>query len=144
MASQRSLTKRSRKSSNKTWHEGRTNFLVSEHVDSCCDRRSRRRDHGNRIGCLLDFEMIEEPYRWVEAIANRREYIETQLAQGSPIAAVGYRDGIFFVTLGRARQKIFGIFDRIAMGAVGDPGDIERVAVGGIRLASTGGFTPAS
>ena len=38
--------------------------------------------------------MIEEPYRWVEAIANRREYIETQLAAGSPIAAVGYRDGI--------------------------------------------------
>ena len=22
--------------------------------------------------------MIEEPYRWVEAIANRREYIEAQ------------------------------------------------------------------
>jgi hypothetical protein len=25
--------------------------------------------------------MIEEPYRWVEAIANRREYIEGQLAK---------------------------------------------------------------
>src|SRR6185503_41349 len=48
-----------------------------------------------RIGC-----MIEEPYRWVEAIANRREYIEGQLAPGSPIAALGYRDGILFVTLG--------------------------------------------
>ena len=55
--------------------------------------------------------MIEEPYRWVEAIANRREYIETQLASGSPIAAVGYRDGILFFTLGRARQKIFEIYD---------------------------------
>ena len=40
--------------------------------------------------------MIEEPYRWVEAIANRREYIETQLAPGSPIAALSYRDGILF------------------------------------------------
>ena len=28
--------------------------------------------------------MIEEPYRWVEAVANRREYIEHQLAGGSP------------------------------------------------------------
>jgi proteasome alpha subunit len=28
--------------------------------------------------------MIEEPYRWVEAIANRREYIEHQLSTGSP------------------------------------------------------------
>ena len=27
--------------------------------------------------------MIEKPYRWVEAIANRREYIEHQLAGGS-------------------------------------------------------------
>ena len=28
--------------------------------------------------------MIEEPYRWVEAIANRREYIEDQLRRGRP------------------------------------------------------------
>jgi proteasome alpha subunit len=85
--------------------------------------------------------MIEEPYRWVEAIANRREYIETQLASGSPIAAVGYRDGILFLTLGRARQKIFEIYDRIAMGAIGHPGDIERLRMAAIELASTEGFT---
>ena len=85
--------------------------------------------------------MIEEPYRWVEAIANRREYIETQLAQGSPIAAVGYRDGILFLTLGRGRQKIFEIYDRIAMGAIGHPGDIERLRMAAIELASTEGFT---
>ena len=85
--------------------------------------------------------MIEEPYRWVEAIANRREYVETQLAQGSPIAAIGYRDGILFVTLGRARQKIFEIYDRIAMGAIGHPGDIERLRMAAIELASTEGFT---
>lgn len=85
--------------------------------------------------------MIEEPYRWVEAIANRREYIETQLASGSPIAAVGYRDGILFFTIGRARQKIFEIYDRIAMGAIGHPGDIERLRMAAIELASTEGFT---
>jgi proteasome alpha subunit len=85
--------------------------------------------------------MIEEPYRWVEAIANRREYIETQLASGSPIAAVGYNDGILFLTLGRSRQKIFEIYDRIAMGAIGHPGDIERLRMAAIELASTEGFT---
>jgi proteasome alpha subunit len=84
--------------------------------------------------------MIEEPYRWVEAIANRREYIEMQLASGSPIAAVGYREGILFVTLGRARQKVFEIYDRIAMGAIGHPGDIERLRMAAIELASTEGF----
>jgi proteasome alpha subunit len=85
--------------------------------------------------------MIEEPYRWVEAIANRREYIETQLASGSPIAAVGYQEGILLVTLGRARQKIFEVYDRIAMGAIGHPGDIERLRMAAIELASTEGFT---
>ncbi|MEO7168506.1 MAG: 20S proteasome subunit A/B [Spartobacteria bacterium] len=85
--------------------------------------------------------MTEEPYRWVEAIANRREYIETQLAAGSPIAALSYRDGILFVTVGRARQKLFEIYDRIALGAIGHPGDIERLRMAAIELASTEGFT---
>jgi proteasome alpha subunit len=84
--------------------------------------------------------MIEEPYRWVEAVANRREYIEAQLASGSPIAAVSCGDGILFVTLGRARQKVFEIYDRIAMGAIGHPGDIERLRMAAIELASTEGF----
>jgi len=85
--------------------------------------------------------MIEEPYRWVEAIANRREYIEAQLAPGSPIAALGYRDGVLFLTIGQARQKIFEIYDRIAMGAIGHPGDIERLRMAAIESASTEGFT---
>ena len=85
--------------------------------------------------------MIEEPYRWVEAIANRREYIETQLAAGSPIAAIGFRDGILLLTLGSTRQKIFEIYDRVAMGAIGHPGDIERLRMAAIELASTEGFT---
>jgi proteasome alpha subunit len=85
--------------------------------------------------------MIEEPYRWVEAIANRREYIEAQLAPGSPIAALGYRDGILFLTVGQARQKIFEVYDRIATGAIGHPGDIERLRMAAIELASTEGFT---
>jgi proteasome alpha subunit len=85
--------------------------------------------------------MIEEPYRWVEAIANRAEYIETQLAAGSPIVALGYRDGILFLTLGKTRQKLFEIYDRIAMGAIGHPGDIERLRMTAIELASTEGFT---
>src|SRR5436190_8320251 len=85
--------------------------------------------------------MIEEPYRWVEAIANRAEYIETQLASGSPIVALGYREGILFLTLGKTRQKLFEIYDRIAMGAIGHPGDIERLRMAAIELASTEGFT---
>jgi proteasome alpha subunit len=85
--------------------------------------------------------MIEEPYRWVEAVVNRREYVETQLAGGSPIAAVSCREGIVLVTVGRSRQKLFEIYDRIGMGAIGHPGDIERLRLAAIELASTEGFT---
>jgi proteasome alpha subunit len=85
--------------------------------------------------------MIEEPYRWIEAIANRREYIEAQLAPGSPIAALSYRDGILFLTVSQTRQKIFEIYDRIAMGAIGHPGDIERLRMEAIEAASAEGFT---
>jgi proteasome alpha subunit len=84
--------------------------------------------------------MTEEPYRWVEAIANRREYIEHQLAGGSPIAALSYADGIVLFTLGRDRQKLFEIYDRIALGAIGHPGDIERLRMTAIEVTSTEGF----
>src|SRR5438045_9352354 len=67
--------------------------------------------------------------------------MKVQLASGSPIAALGYSDGILFVTLGQARQKLFEIYDRIAMGAIGHPGDIERLRMAAIELASTEGFT---
>lgn len=85
--------------------------------------------------------MFEEPFRFVEAIANRREYIESQLASGSPIVALNYAGGILLFTVSRERQKIFEIYDRIAMGAIGHPGDIERLRMAAIELASTEGFT---
>src|SRR5689334_21123472 len=84
--------------------------------------------------------MIDEPYRWVEAIANRREYIEHQLAAGSPIVALSFADGVLLFTLSRERQKVFEIYDRIAMGGIGHPGDIERLRMAAIELCSTEGF----
>src|SRR5436853_4687068 len=91
------------------------------------------------VSVEVDFGMIEEPYRWVEAISNRREYIEHQLASGSPITALSYNGGILFLTLSRERQKIFEIYNRIAMGAIGHPGDIERLRMAAIEVTSTEG-----
>src|SRR5262245_15010916 len=88
--------------------------------------------------------MIEEPYRWVEAIANRREYVEDQLAPGSPIVALTFADGVLLFALSRDRQKVFGIYDRIAMGGLGHPGDIERLRLAAIELCSTEGFARSS
>src|SRR6266566_984471 len=85
--------------------------------------------------------MIDEPYRWVEAIANRREYIEHELAGGSPTMALSCAEGVLLFTFGKERKKIFEIYDRIAMGGIGHPGDIERLRMMAIELASTEGFT---
>lgn len=85
--------------------------------------------------------MIEDPYRWVEAIANRREYIEHQLAGGSPIVCISCAAGVLLLTLSRERQKIFEIYDRVAMGAIGHPGDIERLRMAAIEGTSAEGFT---
>jgi len=85
--------------------------------------------------------MIEEPYRWVEAIQNRREYIDHQLAAGSAIVALSCQEGVLLLTLGRDRQKLFEIYDRIAMGGIGHPGDIERLRMMALEVTSTEGFT---
>ena len=88
--------------------------------------------------------MIDEPFRWVEAIANRREYIENELSPGSPTIGISYPEGQLLLTFGRDRRKIFEVYDRIAMGAVGHPGDIERLRMSAIELASGEGFTRSS
>lgn len=88
--------------------------------------------------------MIEEPYRWMEAIQNRREYIDLQLATGSAIVALSCPDGVLLLTVGSDRQKLFEIYDRIAMGGIGHPGDLERLRMSAIELTSVEGFTRSS
>src|SRR5260370_3303595 len=85
--------------------------------------------------------MIDEPYRWVEAIANRRESIEREFGGGSPTMVVSCAEGVLLFAFGKERKKIFEIYDRIAMGGIGHPGDIERLRMLAIELASTEGFT---
>jgi proteasome alpha subunit len=87
--------------------------------------------------------MIEEPYRWVEAIANRREYIEDQLRRGSPIVLLNYADGLLLLTVSRETRKIFEIYDRVAFAALGHPADIERMRLAAIDLAHVEGFNRA-
>jgi proteasome alpha subunit len=87
--------------------------------------------------------MIEEPYRWVEAIANRREYIEDQLRRGSPIVLLNFSDGLLLLTVSRETRKIFEIYDRIGFAALGHPADIERMRLAAIDLAHIEGFNRA-
>ncbi len=84
--------------------------------------------------------MLDEPYRWADAVANRREYIEDQLRGGSPVVGLAWRDGALLLTLGQGQQKIFEVYDRIGMAALGHPADIEKLRQSAVDLASVIGF----
>lgn len=81
-----------------------------------------------------------EPYRWVEDIANRREYIEERLKGGSPVVGISCDDGILLLTISRGQRKIFEIYDRIAFSAIGHPADMEKIREMLIDAAHLEGF----
>ena len=84
--------------------------------------------------------MLDEPYRWLEAVNNRRDYIEDQLRGGSPVVGLKYDDGLLLVTVGRGQRKIFEVHDRIALSAIGHSADVERLRMMATDTASVQGF----
>src|SRR5216110_1037317 len=87
--------------------------------------------------------MTEEPYRWLEAIGNRREYVREQLKGGSPAFAVKMKDGILTLGVGSGQSKVFELFDRHALTALGHPADIEKIRQAAIDAAHMEAFTRA-
>ncbi len=85
--------------------------------------------------------MTEEPYRWLEAIGNRREYVREQLKGASPVLAASLPDGILLLAVSKGHGKVFEIHDRLAMGALGHPADIERIRQSAIDAAHLESFT---
>ncbi|MBN4054425.1 hypothetical protein JYT87_01815 [Nitrospira defluvii] len=84
--------------------------------------------------------MYEEPYRWVDAVSNRREYLDEQLKSGSPVVVIPCQEGILLLTLSSGTQKLYEIYDRIALGAIGHPADVERLRNVILDMAHTEGF----
>lgn len=84
--------------------------------------------------------MTEEPYRWLEAISNRREYISDQLKGGTPVFAVSRPEGILLLGVGQGQSKVFEIYDRHGLAALGHPVDIEKLRQGAIEAAHIEGF----
>jgi proteasome alpha subunit len=84
--------------------------------------------------------MTEEPYRWLEAITNRREYIEDQLSPGLPVVVLSTEPGILLMTIKTSTPKLFEIYDHLALASVGHPADIEKVRQTAIDAAHLEGF----
>lgn len=80
-------------------------------------------------------------YDWNQSLQQRNEYVEDRLKDGSPIVAVSFEDGILLLTLRSAQQrKIFDIYDRVIMGALGKQSDIESVRLAAIDNTHKEGF----
>jgi len=84
--------------------------------------------------------MLEEPYRWVEAIRNRREYLEDQLHDASPVVGLTYADGVLLLTTTPGPRKLFEVYNQVAFAAVGHPADIEKLRKAVIDIAHVEGF----
>ncbi len=87
--------------------------------------------------------MTEEPYRWLEAVGNRRDYVREQLKGGSPVFAASLPDGILLLAVGSGQSKVFELFDRHALAGLGHPADIEKIRQAAIDAAHTEAFTRA-
>ncbi|MCE3223855.1 MAG: putative Proteasome, alpha subunit [Nitrospira sp.] len=84
--------------------------------------------------------MYEEPYRWVEAVGNRRQYLDEQFTKGAPVVALAYADGILMLTVSRGTPKLYEIYDRIALGGMGHPADLEKLRFSLLEMAHVEGF----
>lgn len=82
-----------------------------------------------------------EPYRWVQAMHNRREYIQERLREYSPVVGLSCERGILLFTVSSHARKTYEIYDRIAFGGMGHPADVERIRLMAIDLAHLEGFS---
>jgi proteasome alpha subunit len=87
--------------------------------------------------------MTDEPYRWLEAVSQRREYVRDQIRDATPVFAVGLPDGILVLGVGTPGTKVFEVHDRHAVAALGHPSDIERIRQAAIDAAHLEAFTRA-
>jgi proteasome alpha subunit len=84
--------------------------------------------------------MYEEPYRWVEAVGNRRHYLDEQFRKGSPVVAASYAEGMVLLTFSRGTPKLYEIYDRLAFAGMGHPADLEKLRFNLLELAHVEGF----
>lgn len=84
--------------------------------------------------------MYEEPYRWVEAVGNRRQYLDDQLKEGTPVVGIAYERGILLMTMSKGTPKLYEIYDRLALGGMGHPADLEKLRFNLLEMAHVEGF----
>lgn len=80
------------------------------------------------------------PFDWQEGIGRRAQYVEGRLSHGAPAVAISLPDGILIASLRRQSPKIYEVYDRMAMVAIGQQSDIEALRVAAVDWSHQEGF----
>jgi proteasome alpha subunit len=83
---------------------------------------------------------LVNPFDWQNSLAQRAQYIQARLAQGLPAAAISLPEGIVAAAVARSSRKVYEIYDRIGMTALGQQADIEALRVGAIDFCHREGY----
>lgn len=80
------------------------------------------------------------PYDFQEGIGHRAAYVEARLAAGTPVVMASIDEGILAVTLSRQARKLYEIYDRLMLGAIGQQSDVEAVRIAALDFAHQEGY----
>ena len=80
------------------------------------------------------------PFDFNEAIGHKKEYIEDNLREGSPVVGLAYQGGLLLLTLRRTQRKVYEIYDRQMFSAIGKQADIENIRLSSIQYTHQEGF----
>lgn len=80
------------------------------------------------------------PFDWQEAIGNRSEFAEQRLRHGAPVLGVSLQAGVLLFSYRRQATKLYEIYDRLAMGAIGQQADVEAIRSAAVEFASREGY----
>ncbi len=76
----------------------------------------------------------------MEAVSTRHSYVQEKLKKGQPVLSVPYDEGVLIMGFAPQPGKIFEIYDRIALGGVGHPADVEKLRMTLLEMAHLEGF----
>jgi len=84
--------------------------------------------------------MLEEPFRLIEEVSVRHSYVQEKLLRGQPVLGVPFKEGVLLMGFAPQPGKIAEIYDRIAMGGLGHPADVEKLRMTLLEMAHMEGF----
>jgi proteasome alpha subunit len=79
-------------------------------------------------------------YDWQQTLAEKADYAEGRLRRGSPVVALSLPEGILLLSLRRSQAKLYEVYDRLALGALGTPSDLEVVRQLAVDFSHAEGF----